>query len=321
MSPPSRLSRLTRRTLLQSAAASSAGLLIARVAGAAANAPPAEGYIDMHTHVGQTWNSRPALSAEALLRWMDAHHIAQAVVLPLASPESSSFLLTPDFVLAETRKHRDRLIPFCSVDPRTSYQGGHKGLVEILQRYQDAGARGFGEHKPGVAFNDPRNLRIFAACEEVKLPVLFHLDNERNTDTPGLPGLEKALQSAPGCTFIGHGPGWWASISGDVTQAELGGYPRGPVSPGGAIDRLMEKYPNLYGECSAGSGANSIARDLEFGRKFLERRQDRVMFGTDFLAPEQNVPQFDLFEKKLDLPAEIAAKIFRNNARRVLGLS
>lgn len=278
-------------------------------------------YIDMHTHLGQTWNSTETLTAEVLLRWMDAHRIGRAIVLPLISPESSSYPLTSDFVLAETKPHRDRLVPFCSIDPRTSFKGGHQGLVAMLQRYVDAGAKGFGEHKPGIAFDDPRNLRLFAACAEVKLPVLFHLDNQRNTDQPGLPGLEKVLQETPQGTFIGHGPGWWASISGDVTQAGLSSYPKGKVAEGGAIDRLMEKYPNIYGELSAGSGANSISRDLEFGHDFLVRRQDRIMFGTDFLAPEQPVPQFELFEQLLKLPADVQNKIYRDNARRVLGLS
>ena len=37
-------------------------------------------------------------------------------------------------------------------------------------------------------------------------------------------------------------------------------------------------------------------------------------------APQQEIPQFELFEQKLSLPAEVAAKIHRENARRVLGL-
>lgn len=284
-------------------------------------ARPVGPYFDMHTHLGQTWNTTAPLSATQLLRWMDAHEIAEAVVLPLVSPESSSYPLSTDFVLAETKPHRDRLVPFCSVDPRTSYNGGQNGLLDMLRRYIEAGARGFGEHKPGVAFDDPRNMKLYAACGELGLPVLFHLDNQRNTDRPGLPGLEKALQENPRCNFVGHGPGWWASISGDITQADLGGYPKSKTAPGGAIDKLMEKYPNLYGELSAGSGSNSISRDLDFGREFLIRRADRVLFGTDFLAPDQGVPQFDLFERQLDLPVEVRRKIERDNARTLLGLA
>jgi predicted TIM-barrel fold metal-dependent hydrolase len=229
-------------------------------------------------------------------------------------------LLTNEFVLAQTEPHRDRLIPFCCIDPRTSYNGGIKGLVEMLRRYVDAGAKGFGEHKPGVPIDDPRNMALYAACEELQLPLLFHLDNLRNTDAPGLPGLAKALAAHPGCNFIGHGPGWWASISGGVTARDLGGYPKGPVAPGGAMDALMEKFPNLYADLSAGSGAGAISRDLDFGREFLVRRQDRVMFGTDFLSPGQGVPQFELFEKTLKLPSEVAAKIERENARKLLKL-
>lgn len=278
-------------------------------------------YVDMHTHLGQTWNTTQVLTAEELLRWMDAHSVAQAVVLPLVSPESSSYLLTNEFVLAQTEPYRDRLIPFCCIDPRTSYNGGVKGLIDMLRRYVDAGAKGFGEHKPGVPIDDPRNMALYAACEELQLPLLFHLDNLRNTDAPGLPGLAKALAAHPGCNFIGHGPGWWASISGDASARDLGGYPKGPVAPGGAMDALMDKFPNIYADLSAGSGSSAISRDLPFGREFLIRRQDRVMFGTDFLSPGQGVPQFDLFEKQLELPSEVAAKIERENARKLLKLS
>jgi len=82
----------------------------------------------------------------------------------------------------------------------------------------------------------------------------------------------------------------------------------------------MEKYPNLYGEFSAGSGANSIQRDLEFGREFVIRRAEQLLFGTDYLAQGQKTVQFELFDK-LDLPDDVQAKIFRDNARRILKLA
>jgi predicted TIM-barrel fold metal-dependent hydrolase len=285
----------------------------------AAKTYPDGRYVDVHTHLGQTWNTTEELSAEKLLGWMDANDIAQAIVLPLVSPESSSFLLTSEFVLAQTKPYRDRLIPFCCVDPRTSFSGGPKGLAAMLSRWIEQGAKGFGEHKPGVKIDDPRNMALYAACNKLKLPILFHLDEQRNMDAPGLPGLERALQAHPETVFIGHGPGWWASISGDATQADLGGYPKGAVAPGGAIDALMDKYPNLYGDLSAGSGAGAISRDLKFGREFLVRRADRLMFGTDYLAPAQDVPQLALY-RQLDLPADVQARVFRDNARRVLKL-
>lgn len=314
-------SPITRRDFCRGAMASGVGLALAAQVHKANSAEFPQGrYVDVHTHLGQTWNHTESLSAAGLLQWMDQNDIAQAVVLPLVSPESSAYPITTDFVLEATRPHRDRLIPFCSVDPRTSYSGGLKGLTNMLRKYADAGAKGFGEHKPGVHVDDERNMTIYAACGELGLPVLFHLDQLRNLDEPGLPGLERALKQHPNTNFIGHGPGWWASISGNITAADLARYPDGKVQSGGAIDTLMEKYPNLYGDLSAGSGARAISRDPEFGREFLVRRADRLMFGTDYLSPGQEVPQLELF-RSLDLPADVQARVFRDNARKLLGLS
>jgi predicted TIM-barrel fold metal-dependent hydrolase len=278
--------------------------------------PPGR-FVDIHTHLGQVWNTSKALRADDLLSWMDANDVSQSVVLPLVSPESSSYLLTTESILTATKPHRDRLIPFCSIDPRTGYTGGHRGLVDLLRRWVDAGAKGFGEHKAGVNFDDRRNMALYAACSELKLPILFHLDNLRNMDKVGLPGVEKALKEFPQATFIGHGPGWWASISGDMTLNELGGYPDRSVTAGGAIDTLMDKYPNLYGDLSAGSGAGALKRDMVFAREFVLRRADRLMFGSDYLSPGQEVPQFVLL-RLLNLPADVQAKVFRGNARRLL---
>lgn len=282
--------------------------------------PPGR-YVDVHTHLGRTWNTTEPLSAGQLLDWMDVNQVSQAVVLPLVSPESSSFLLTSDFVLQETAPHRDRLIPFCCIDPRTSFTGGKPALTDILRRWVDQGAKGLGEHKTGVKMDDPRNMLLYEACGDLKLPVLFHSDTVRNIDAPGLPALENVLKTFPQTTFIAHATAWWSSISADVKeQDQLGGYPDGPVAPGGAIERLMKAYPNIYGDLSAGSGANAIQRDLTFGKEFLIRWADRLLFGSDYLAPGQEVPQLVLY-RLLELPEDVQAKIFRDNARRLLGLT
>ncbi len=278
------------------------------------------GFIDVHTHIGTYTDPKKNLSVEGLLKWMDEFQIEKSVVLPLTSPESTMYLQTTESALAAGKAYPDRLIPFCSVDPRTTHAGSLKSLVSMLQRWVDQGAKGFGEHKVGLNFDDPLMMRVYEACQEVGIPLLFHIDNIRGKDVPGLKRLENALRTFPELNFIGHGPGWWASISGGLSQSELGGYSKTKVKPGGAIDDLMSRYPNIYGDLSAGSGANSISRDLEFGQEFLVRRQDRILFGTDYLAPGQNVPQFELF-KKLELPDEVRTKIFRENAIKLLKLT
>lgn len=314
--------RISRRTFIRratiGAAAAAAGL-----SGGASGAPVrdqlGDTYIDFQVHLGQRWADRTPMSPDDLLRWMDAHSVARAVVHPLVSPEARMVPLTTHYVLEQTRPHRERLIPFCAIDPRHPSLDGVKPKIDLLRRYVEAGARGFGEHKIGLPIDDERNLELYAACAELDLPILFHMDGYRNTDEPGLPGLEHTLQQVPDATFVGHAQGWWASISGDVTAEDMYGYPEGPVQPGGALDRLMDEYPNLYGDLSAGSGANAIQRDPEFGREFVIRWADRLLFATDYLTPGQNIPQFDLY-RSLDLPDDVCAKIYRDNARELLDL-
>ncbi len=306
-----------------------AGFLAAGAASASCSLPgsslrerdgrPRGRFVDIHTHLGQQWGARGALTVPYLLDWMDEHEVAQAVVLPLISPESWDHPVTTDYVLERTADHRDRLIPFCSIDPRTVNLANHQARRDLLERYRDAGARGFGEHKPGVAIDDPRNQSLFRACAEVGLPILFHLDTVRNFDAPGLPGLESVLRAIPEATFIAHAQGWWANISGEVTQAQMQAYPTGPVAPGGAVDRLLSAYPNLYGDLSAGSGANAISRDPAFGREFVLRNAGQLLFGTDVLRPDQEVAQFELYAS-LELPGEVGSLVFRDNARRILGV-
>jgi predicted TIM-barrel fold metal-dependent hydrolase len=283
---------------------------------------PARGgpYIDVHTHLGRTWNGNPPLTVDGLLRWMDDHNVAKAVVLPLVSPESSSYLNLTDQALDAARRHPERFVPFCCIDPRTSFGGGRAGLRAMIKEYVDQGAKGFGEHKAGLPIDHPKMMALYEVCDDLKLPVLFHCDNLRGTDAPGLPGLERVLSHFPKVPFIGHGPGFWASISATLTPEDLGGYPNGPVSPGGALDRLFDGHRNLWGDLSAGSGANALARDRAFAAGFLRRRADRLLFGTDYLKPGQDVPQFALLES-FDLPPKPRAAIERENAARLLGLT
>ena len=277
--PTNHGTRVSRRAFhrgvlsIAAAAAASGPLQLQARAAEEKPAPPGK-YVDVHVHLTQAWVARPQLTLAMLLRWMDERQVAQAVVLPLISPEGWYFPISTDWVLDETRDNRQRLIPFCDIDPRSNYLSA-KDIPALLARYLEVGAKGVGEHKCGVTIDDPRNLAIFRACSELKLPVLLHMDSICNIDEPGLPGLERVLREATGAAFIGHAPAWWSSISGGVTKAELGGYPKGPVKPGGAIDRLMETYGNIYGDLSAGSGLGALSRDPDFGREFLIRRACR----------------------------------------------
>lgn len=285
-------------------------------------------YIDIHTHLG-TFYWGKTLLAEELVKMMDVHGVEKACILPLVSPEAGPFPQTSEQAIQAYELFPDRLIPFCCIDPRcctlpplrTAHVAGKNGIRDMLLKYQEAGCRGVGEHKTGLAFDHPHLMLLYEACEEVGFPMLFHLDDIRNPDTPGLPRLENVLKAFPELNLIGHAAGFWASISGDATIEDFGRYPEVPkkVMPGGALDRLMDKYPNLYCDLSEPGGEKALARDREFAKEFLLRRADRCLFGTDALMPGQLIPQFELLDS-FNLPDDVQRKIFRDNARKLLKL-
>jgi hypothetical protein len=181
------------------------------------------------------------------------------------------------------------------------------------------GCKGFGENLAGISIEDPMNQVLMEACGELGLPMIFHFDYHINRDWVGFPGLERMLTLYPDTVFIGHGPHFWAEISADVTPANLSGYPTGPVTATGATDRLLAEYSNLYGDLSAGSGNNALARDPEFAQDFLERHQDKLLFATDFLSPGQIVHNADTLRQS-GISQTAMEKIGRLNAVRVLKL-
>jgi len=242
------------------------------------------------------------------------------VIMAVESPEEVDFYVTTEQVLATCAAHPDRLIPFCAVDPRHRYPGEFEPLP-ILREYADRGCRGVGEVLAGVPVDDPLMQAIYAACAELGLPITLHMDDYILRDGIGLPGLERMLREFPDTVFIGHAQHFWAEISAEVDEAYLRRrYPTEPVVPGGAVDRLLSEYPNLYGDLSAGSGYHALSRDPTFGREFLIRHQDKLLFGTDYLTPGQPTPIIDLL-REMDLPQAVLRKIGCENAIQLLGLA
>ena len=118
-----RFSSSRRQLLARVLTATTVRVTLSRRARAAGTAP--RPYVNVHTHVGTTWNGDPPLTADALLRWMDDHNVAKAVVLPLSVARSSSYLNLTERTLDAARTHPGRLIPFCCIDPPPPwYRGG-----------------------------------------------------------------------------------------------------------------------------------------------------------------------------------------------------
>jgi len=142
-------------------------------------------------------------------------------------------------------------------------------------------------------------------------------------DDPGLPQLQLSLQRFSSLAFLGHSQPFWAEIAPLETPGERVGYPKSKVTQEGALPKLMRKYTNLYGDLSAGSGHNALARDEEYAVQFLDEFQDRLLFGTDICAPDTPTPLVDLLLRLRDRGAiseDVFNKVARENAVKLLGL-
>lgn len=269
--------------------------------------------IDTHTHLhydGRIPGERVGITAAQLVDSMNRNGIDKSVVLPIESPEVVTCLCTTETVLEAAYTYPERLVPLIHVDPRMPRADQ---VIRYFARNFDL-VRGFGELVDGLSIDDERRQVIYATCQELGLPVIFYGSSYSSFDDVGLPRLEAMLQKYPDLIFIGHGPRWWNAISADDDGSC--GYPNTPVVPGGAADRLLQEYDNMYADISAGSGFNAMTRDPEFTQGFIERNWQKIMFATDYLYMGQELGQIQWI-RETPMKEEHRRAIAEDNARRV----
>ncbi|MBR2374477.1 MAG: amidohydrolase family protein [Lentisphaeria bacterium] len=262
--------------------------------------------IDIHTHLtlnnypefAKAMLGRPAFTADTLLKRMDMEGIERSVLLPLISPENVDFygVAGNSECLDAARRHPDRFDVFCNIDPRTMInKASDRRIRTLFEVYRDLGCKGMGEICGGLPVDDERYIRLFQLAGEFKMPLIFHFQRPDEwtygaIDDPGLPRLEHALQLCPDTVFLGHSPCFWNEIDGDLSDEEKNRYPNSPYVKKGKLWELFEKYPNLWGDCSAGSGHRALSKDPK-GYEFLEKFHEKVCFGTDrFTAIDEPIP-------------------------------
>jgi uncharacterized protein len=215
--------------------------------------------LDIHLH--------PKQDEGGEIKHMDGCGVTQSVILGRADVR--------DQIKSRMAQAPGRMTFFASVDvTRTD-------ALQVLRAVAKDGAIGFGEMKSRVAADGPEMKQVYALAADLGLPVLLHFQDGPKGETynEGIQRFEAILKAYPKTTFIGHANSFWANISAEA-PAEIS-YPKGSVKRGGVTDRFLSDFPNLYGDLSANSGRNALARDPEFARDFLKRHQDKLMFGSD----------------------------------------
>ncbi len=298
-------------------------------------------FIDIHAHAYR----KPVpfvvqfCSVEQLISRYDEAGIEKGVLLPIVSPEIYLPQANED-ILEMTEQYPDRLIPFCNIDPRALTNSVDAPLDSLLRYYRDKGCKGLGEVMLNVPVMDPMVQNLFKHAQDVELPVIFDGSDQVGGDfglydDPGLPQLEHTLQKFPKLIMLGHGPVFWSEIGRLETPGErssvfgpgggqVGCHPSGPIKEEGVVPKLFRRYPNLYGDLSDLNPWNALARDPEYGPKFLDEFQDRLLFGTDICFFDMPLPMVDLLREWRDtkkISEGVFNKVARENAVKLLGLS
>lgn len=290
-------------------------------------------FIDIHVHTrkvpGPPRHGKPAYATpEQLLERYDALGVEKAVLLPGVNPECAYTPQSNEEVLEIAESHPGRFIPFCNVDPRAMTNSADAPLDQILAFYREKGCKGIGEVCANLPFLDPLVQNLFKHAQAVGLPLTFHVAAQLGGiyglyDDPGLPQLQRSLARFPKLVFLGHSQSFWAEIGKLETPADRYGYPKYPVEEEGVVPKLLRRFPNLYGDLSAGSGCNALARDPEYAVRFLNEFQDQLLFGTDICAPDTPTPLVDFLldlRRTGKISEPVFQKVARENAVRLLGL-
>ena len=260
-----------------------AGLLLAsKWLGAAEDKPatqPAEPIIDIHQHTNYSGRTD-----EQLLRHQRAMGVTQTILLPAGSPVNrpsthdgktnglAAGCGGNETVLKIVHDHPGEYFFFANEVPDLP------DARQTIARYLKAGGLGIGEQKFGLPCDSSPIEQVAQTAAEFNVPVLLHFQegmfNEHFVD------FHHILEKYPKVNFIGHAQSFWAYADKDYRNLkDL--YPHGKVTPGGLTDVYLTHYPNMWADVSAGSGLNFLLRDEDHARAFLDRHQDRLLFGSD----------------------------------------
>jgi predicted TIM-barrel fold metal-dependent hydrolase len=315
-----RMVNLTRRAFLAASGATAGVLALADAFGVHAQGEP---IIDIHQHVG--YSGRPD---DVLLAHQRAMGITTTILLPAGRDaiRPSTHDGGSNGLQAQALGN-DACHDFAKAHPRQYLFGANDvpdldGAAQEIERQIARGAVLIAEQKFGVACDAPEMQAIYRIAERHRVPVLMHWQFGRYNH--GFERLSRMLEQFPGVTFIGHAQTWWANIdAGHADQTVL--YPKGPVTAGGLTDRYLRDYPNMYGDLSAGSGLNALTRDEAFTRGFLERHQDKLLYGSDCndhvgSGEKCQGAQTIAAVRRLSVNRGIERKLLHDNAMRVFRL-
>lgn len=241
--------------------------LFGAAAAAVAEAQTPQPILDIHQHTH--YSKRPD---DVLVTHQRKMGIKKTILLPAGSKYGlAAEAFGNDSCVAVAKKYPNEFYFFANELPDIPE------TRPVLEKYLKMGAIGIGEQKFPVD-SDSKHMELIASiAQEYNVPVLMHFQHE--TYNYHIERFHTMLKKYPKVNFIGHAQTFWSNISKGGDQKDL--YPKQKVTPGGITDRLLADYPNMFADLSAGSGLNAFKRDPEHARGFVQRHQDKLLYGSD----------------------------------------
>ncbi len=274
--------------------------------------------IDIHTHlsiraksvngVGVGENMDFLATPEALLPVMDRKNIRIMVNLTGGSGRGLA-----EAVEKFQQSHPDRFLTFTEPTWERANQPGYgKFQADELARAHGAGARGVKVLKtlglylrenisrgPLLKIDDARFDPMWETCGSLGIPVAIHVSDPEAFFLPTDRTNERfeELNNHPDWSFHGHDFPSNAELL-EARNRVMSKHPKTQfivLHVGNNAENLayvgecMDRFPNMTVELGARVG--ELGRQPRMSRKFFEKYQDRIIFGTDAVPNGTDTPQ------------------------------
>jgi len=173
-------------------------------------------------------------------------------------------------MLRLAKKYPDKIIPFVTLHPDDDDKIG------LLEQYRADGAMGLKLYTAHGAFYDrsllaDEMLPVYAWCEANNFPICWHVNLTRYANE-----FTRVLLKYPKLRII------------------VPHFGQAYYRPGGkemqTISKIMDMYPGVYTDTSFGTrkilvaGLESVSAKADVVKAFVEKYQDRILWGTDMVV-------------------------------------
>jgi predicted TIM-barrel fold metal-dependent hydrolase len=261
----------------------------------AATAPRRLPRIDVHTHLSpdgipnalrlmNEWGIDGMVNLSGMYPGPPRHPLERQLAAAAQSGGRIAVFTTPDFHLVRERPDYGAAM---AAQLTEAHRLGAIGL-KITKGLGLGYPAPDGKHL--LAVDDPGLDPMFERAGELGMPVAIHVGDPKAFWQPATPDNERwdELQAHPDWSFYGSGVPSWQELY-DAFERRVARHPKttfiavhfgdDPEDPDN-VARMLDRYPNFY--------IDTAARVPEMGRhpqeqmrRFFEKYQDRILFGTD----------------------------------------